>query len=126
MGYEVIKTLAKKKDISLESIADHAGLSYNSLSKIIRNTINEPKFTTMQLVAEALGMTTDQLAFEVGLSKIQDSDLDFTISESERKHIIKYRQLNQDGQRRLDENMDDLLGNDRYKKGTLELSENVG
>ena len=68
MDYGVIKTLAKEKGISLEKIAENADISYNSLSKIIRNTVAEPKYKTLTSIAHSLGLTADDLAILVGLS----------------------------------------------------------
>lgn len=96
MGYEVIKILAKEKNISLEEIAKEAEISYNSLSKIIRNTVGEPKFTTMAAIARALELTADQLAIEVGLS-LNNAGNKLTMTSGEQTHIKKYRSLDDHG-----------------------------
>jgi len=108
MGFEVIKELAKQKGTTLERIADHAGISYNSLSKIIRNTVKEPKYSTLNNVAKALGMSIDELNYAiepVGLPpSLRKAPLDVTACEQ--KHLEKYRKLDIYGKKAVDSILD--------------------
>ncbi len=95
MGYEIIKKLAKEKGVSLDCIAQHAGITYNSLSKIIRNTIRTPKYSTLEKIAESLGMRIDELAYAMGMTNIPPDLLKapFNITKEEEKLVKDYRML---------------------------------
>jgi transcriptional regulator with XRE-family HTH domain len=97
MGYEVIKVLAKEKGKSLEYIANHAGITYNSLSKIIRNLVKAPKYATIMKISEALNMDINEFAYEIGmidtLPKNLKSPKNITLSEHEL--IEKYRYISE-------------------------------
>lgn len=99
MGYEVIKDIAKQKGISLDSIAEHANISYNSLSKIIRNTIKAPRYSTIKHIAEALNMSIDELSYAIGMTHISPEELHATINitSEEQKLIDQYRLLDKHG-----------------------------
>lgn len=100
MGYEIIKELAKQKKIRLDDVADHAGISYNSLSKIIRNTIKEPKYSTLSNIADALGMTIDELNFAINPTTTPPHMLKapVEITNQEQQMIEKYRLLDEHGE----------------------------
>ena len=59
-----LKNLAKirrQKGWSQEKLAHQAGISYNTLIKIERNGIGNPKIETVIKLAEALGISIDEL-----------------------------------------------------------------
>lgn len=108
MGFEVIKELAKQKGKSLESIANYAGISYNSLSKIIRNTIQNPRYSTIKHIAEALNMTISELnqAIDPSGVPLHSSETLLSIDAKERDYIEKYRSLDAHGKRIVDSVLD--------------------
>lgn len=53
--------MRKKKDWSQEKLAREAGISYNTLIKIEREGIKNPKIETVIKLANALGTTIDEL-----------------------------------------------------------------
>ena len=53
--------MRKKKDWSQEKLAREAGISYNTLIKIERGGIKNPKIETVIKLANALGTTIDEL-----------------------------------------------------------------
>ena len=77
MGYEVIKEIAKQKGMNVKILAEKSGLTYNNLSKIIRNTINGPRLPTMISIAHALDMSVDDLllAIDAEPSSLQETDV---------------------------------------------------
>lgn len=99
MGYEIIKDIAKQKGISLNSIAEHANISYNSLSKIIRNTIKAPRYSTIRLIAEALNMSIDELSYAIGMTDTSPNNLHVSanITSDEQRLINQYRLLDEHG-----------------------------
>lgn len=50
-----IEILAKEKNISLKSLAERAGITYQALNKLIRN--NSTKVETLVSISEALGVS---------------------------------------------------------------------
>lgn len=50
-----IEILAKEKNISLKSLAEKAGITYQALNKLIRN--NSTKVETLVSISEALGVS---------------------------------------------------------------------
>lgn len=53
--------MRKKKDWSQEKLAREAGISYNTLIKIERGGIKNPKIETVVKLANALETTIDEL-----------------------------------------------------------------
>ena len=53
--------LRKQKGWSQEKLAVESGISYNTIIKIERGGIENPKIKTVIKLAEALGITLDQL-----------------------------------------------------------------
>lgn len=104
MGYEIIKELAKQRKMRLDDVAAHAGISYNSLSKIIRNTIKEPKYSTLSNIAEALGMTIDELNYAINPTVTPPHMLKapVEITNQEQRIIEKYRLLDDHGRELVD------------------------
>lgn len=79
MGYDAIKQIAKEKNISLEYVAKSAGITYNSLSQIMHNTIKEPQYTTILNIARALNISIDELAYRIdGFTHVDPSNYQMT------------------------------------------------
>ena len=56
-----LKKLRQKKGWSQEKLAREAGISYNTLIKIERGVIKNPKIDTIIKIANALGVSIDEL-----------------------------------------------------------------
>ena len=56
-----LKKLRQKKGWSQEKLAREAGISYNTLIKIERGGIKNPKLETLIKLAKALGVSIDEL-----------------------------------------------------------------
>jgi len=61
-----LKKLRNKKEWSQERLSREAGISYNTLIKIERGGIKNPKLETLIKLAKALGVSLDKL---VGFQK---------------------------------------------------------
>jgi len=59
-------TLRKQKGWSQEKLAQEAGISYNTLIKLERNGIKNPKIETVIKLADALGVSLDKLVGREG------------------------------------------------------------
>ena len=63
---ERIKELRKKAGWSQQKLAEKAGLSYNTITKIEQGTAKQPTIQTIVKIADAFGVKIDEL---VGRSK---------------------------------------------------------
>ena len=59
-------TLRKQKGWSQEKLAQEAGISYNTLIKVERNGIKNPKIETVIKLADALNVSLDELVGREG------------------------------------------------------------
>jgi len=59
-------TLRKQKGWSQEKLAQEAGISYNTLIKLERNGIKNPKIETVIKLADALSVSLDELVGREG------------------------------------------------------------
>ena len=58
-------TLRKQKNWSQEKLAVESGISYNTIIKIERGGIKNPKIETVIKLANALGVSLDELVGQV-------------------------------------------------------------
>jgi len=56
-----IRKLRKKKNISQDKLSKLAGISHNTIIKIETGLIKNPKIETVQNIADALGVSLDEL-----------------------------------------------------------------
>jgi len=61
MHLKNLSKIRKEKGWSQEKLAHEAGISYNTLIKIERNGIKNPKIETVIKLAAAFGITIDEL-----------------------------------------------------------------
>lgn len=61
MHLKNIAKIRKQKGWSQEKLAQEAGISYNTLIKIERNGIKNPKIETVVKLADALKVSIDEL-----------------------------------------------------------------
>ena len=62
MHLKNLAKIRKQKGWSQEKLAQEAGISYNTLIKIERGGIKNPKIETVIKLANALGVSLDELA----------------------------------------------------------------
>ena len=56
-----IETLADRKGLHLDQLADAAGIRFPTLNRILTGRIASPKIDTVQALAKALGVKVDTL-----------------------------------------------------------------
>lgn len=66
MHLKNLAKIRKEKGWSQEKLAQEAGVSYNTLIKIERQGIKNPKIETVIKLANALGISIDELAGRKG------------------------------------------------------------
>ena len=124
---EMIHNYRKTNQLTLKDFSLKAGLSVAYINQLERNRNPKtnaeiiPSFGTFVKVANAMGITLDQLLQEVdenqpiGLTS-PGSQSDVSLSPSESNLITNYRNLNEEGQEKLMEYSEDLLASGRYIK----------
>ena len=58
---ESLRTIRKKQGLSQQKLAEKAGLSYVMIAKIEQGATKEPSVVSMIKLADALGVTLDEL-----------------------------------------------------------------
>lgn len=66
MHLKNLEKLRKQKGWSLEKLAVESNVSYNTLIKIIHDRISNPKIETVINLADALGVSLDELVGRKG------------------------------------------------------------
>lgn len=64
---EIIQELRKKKDITQEELAQKSGVSYTTLIKIERGSVQNPTVKTIKRIADALDASVDLLLGKINL-----------------------------------------------------------
>lgn len=120
--YERFLELLNKHQTTAYQVAKATGISQNTFSdwKKGRST---PKIDKMQKIADYFGVTTDYLLGKPDQKETppakpegQEPSGQKTLSTEEKRHIKKYRLLNEAGKEKTDEYMDLLLGNEDFRK----------
>ena len=131
---EIAKNLQyyrKKKNMTQKELADKIGVRHNSISSW-ENGVNSISIENLQKIADALGVDVFSLADFDTATKMLEDDINRkeepakpeeqepagqkTLSTEEKRHIKKYRLLNEAGKQKTDEYMDLLLGNEDFRK----------
>ncbi|MBN1617741.1 helix-turn-helix transcriptional regulator [Candidatus Dojkabacteria bacterium] len=64
---EIIQELRKKKDMTQEELAQKSGVSYTTLIKIERGSVQNPTVKTIKRIADALDASVDLLLGKINL-----------------------------------------------------------
>ena len=137
---EIIKKYREENNVSQDIIAERSGYSKSYISILERN-INPkngeppiPSIKAIKSLAKAIGsdfptvfnLLDDGIKVSIEESIPMDWDEESTKQEKkgltpkEHTHIKKYRLLNENGQIKTDDYMDDLLKVDQYRAGEKE------
>ncbi|MCL2034685.1 MAG: helix-turn-helix domain-containing protein [Oscillospiraceae bacterium] len=117
-----IKKLRAKNDIKQAELAKYLNVSRGTLSHWEQEKYDIDNKSLLKL-ADYFNVTIDYILGRIDnhagyndkeRAPIQDETLNYTLLE--RSHIEKYRQLNLEGQRRVDEYTEDLVDSGKYKK----------
>lgn len=60
LGEKIVR-LAARRGIHLDEVAEAAGISYPTLSRILSGRIASPRLQTVVAIADALGVSADRL-----------------------------------------------------------------
>lgn len=116
---EKIKQLRLQKDLSQEALGEKIGVKKAAINKYETGRVVNIKRTTLKRLADALGVTPADLLDDESSSSQAAAPAPAT-DPNEDQLIAMYRELNSAGQKKLREYAEDLLGSDKYKKGSIE------
>lgn len=112
---DMLKFLREERGLSQDELARLTQLSKSTIS-MYENGNREPKFETLEAIADFFNVDMNTL-----LDK-QSSDV--VLTQQEENHIKKYRQLNADGKRIIDEQVDFQLF--KQQQNAEKEEENLG
>lgn len=93
MGFEIINELKKEKGLTNLQLAKLSGTTLSTIDKITAGINQNPKLDTLKAICKVLGCS---------LNDFEDSHTVTTFSELEKKHIKKYRTLDEHGKKLVD------------------------
>lgn len=128
---ENIRNARKNAQLTQKALGELCGIAEPTIRRYESDKLH-PKIQTLQKIADALGVDVFSLAdFDTATKMIED-DINRkeepakpeeqepagqkTLSTEEKRHIKKYRLLNEAGKQKTDEYMDLLLGNEDFRK----------
>lgn len=112
---DMLKFLREERGLSQDELARLTQLSKSTIS-MYENGNREPKFETLEAIADF---------FNVDMNTLLDKQIsDVVLTQQEENHIKKYRQLDADGKRIIDEQVDFQLFKQQQNAGKEE--ENLG
>ena len=108
-GQRIVSFRAKKHMLQKE-LAEKIGILPTALSRY-ENDVREPDVITITKLAEALGVTGDEL-----LGRSAADYPTYAQTEDEIKLLNDYRALNKEGKEYMRQTMEMIVVNDKYKK----------
>lgn len=106
---EQLKQLILSKYSSLKAFSDHVGISNSTIDSIIKRGVKNANINNIITICRALNIDVDELANGNIISRNIKS-----MAYREKSLITKYRQLNADGQNKVDEYTTDLVDSGKY------------
>lgn len=115
---ELIFFLISQKGMSQNQFLAEVGLTKNTFQNWkARDTV--PKGEALSIIANGLGVTVDYL---LG----RDTPSGLSLSPEEEELVRCYRQLNNDGKKKMTDYLDDLLGNEKNLSVPTASAESAG
>lgn len=108
-----IKALMSLRGIGNKELSEMSGVPLGTLNKIIYGNTKQPTLDNMWAIAKALRCRLDDFVEE---STSPSSSSVLYLSENERKMISTFRELNEEGQAKVADYVNDLVGNPVYIK----------
>lgn len=87
MGLEKIRTSMKIRNLTSEGLAEICGVPKSTIDKIMSGNTDNPKFKTIQAIANALCLTVDELTDMIGFQATKKAPT--KISEGKYDDIIE-------------------------------------
>ena len=122
--YQVLMDLRKKSKLTQSQLAERIGISRSAIGNY-ENGIREPDFETLEKIADFFNVDMNYLLGEsLSEKELYERYHVYSLtSELEQDIINMFRQLNTEGQRRVQAYMEDLISLKKYTEPSAEACE---
>jgi transcriptional regulator with XRE-family HTH domain len=105
---EKIRNLRLEKGLSQEALGNLVGVQKSAINKYEKGRVVNIKRSTLQKLADALGVSPAEL--------LDDTETEIVLTPNESTLLNLYRELNDEGQEKATDYVEDLVWSGRYKK----------
>lgn len=105
MFYQILQSLCKQQGVKITNVVSELKISSGNLSKWKAGGV--PKGATLKKLADYFHVSTDYLLGREAPASSSE------LSPEEQELLECYRQLNNDGKKKMNDYLDDLLGNEK-------------
>lgn len=109
MWLESLNRLKKDSGMTLERLSEASGVPKGTLNKLFSGQTKDPQLSTISAVVHSMGYTLDDLSDDTASGKIHLTPRQSTL-------LASFDQLNDEGQTKVIDYVDDLVSTGRYKK----------
>ena len=109
MWLENLNRLKKSSSMTIEEISCASGVPKGTLNKLFAGQTKDPQLSTVSAVVHCMGYTLDDLSDDTVSGKIQ-------LTPAQAALLDNFDQLNEEGQTKALEYVEDLVLTGRYKK----------
>lgn len=109
MWLENLNRLKKNSGMTIEQIASASGVPKGTLNKLFAGQTKDPQLSTVSSVVHCMGYTLDDLSDDTVSGKT-------ALTPAQSALLASFDQLNEDGQQKAQDYIDDLVYSGRYKK----------
>lgn len=113
------KALREAKNLTLKDVAKVLGVSEQAINKYELEIVRNIPLEKIELMARLYDVTPSYI-MEWDETSSSTAIPVPAVDPNEEQLIAMYRELNSAGQKKLREYAEDLLDNDKYKKGSIE------
>lgn len=109
MWLENLNKLKKSSGMTIEQIATASGVPKGTLNKLFAGQTKDPQLSTVSAVVHCMGYTLDDLSDDTVSGKIG-------LTPQQSALLASFNQLNDEGQQKAVDYVEDLVLTGRYKK----------
>lgn len=109
MWLDNLNRLKKSCNMTIEQISDASGVPRGTLNKLFAGQTKDPQLSTVSAVVHCMGYTLDDLSDDSVCGKTR-------LTPAQTALLSSFDQLNEEGQTKAVEYVEDLVLTGRYKK----------
>ena len=124
--FKIFHALRKEKELTQDELSQKLGVSKSSIA-MWETGQRLPSPDVYELIADFFNVDIDYLYGRTDIRQRirfdENGNLQRTLTATENKLLDAFDRLNQDGQQKATEYIEDLTGNDKYKKDNASFEE---
>lgn len=109
MWLDNLNRIKKNSGMTIEQISEVSGVPKGTLNKLFAGQTKDPQLSTVSAVVHCMGYTLDDLSDDTVSGRIQ-------LTPTQSKLLDNFDQLNEEGQTKALDYVEDLVLTGRYKK----------